>query len=364
MSRGCLLVLTILLVAGCARPAPPPFPVNVRVANYPRTVTPPAKSGEGDPKADGKPASYWIAILQNPEETTRTGALASLRELGEEAVPVLVVALKNDDPAVRMQAARVLEEIGADAVKAQPALVGALRDQNPAVRNRAAAALGMVLSMGEGNHKEAVPALQESLKDPNDTVRATAAWALGHLGAEAQSAVPALTQALQDKNAKVSFNAFEALGHIGPAARTAVPQLQAIVQAKGDDLDVPAFNALSNIGPAVVPVLLEALKKPNDDLRLAGLDNLLEALQAPDVDPPPALLQEIDQQARAAVPGIAALLKDEKERIRGRAAEALGQLGTKARAAVPALQAALNDKSEMVRKQVTTALAKIGSEKD
>src|SRR5262249_45408945 len=154
------------------------------------------------------------------------------------------------------------------------------------------------------------------LKDKSDKVRIQAAWALGHIGPDSKDAVPALTAALKDANAEVCFKALEALGHIGPPSRSAVPALIAVIREKGTALPFDIIDVLGNIGPGSVPVLIETLKVSDNNIRLAGLDGLVIALQAPDVDPPPELLTEIAKQSEAAAPVVAALLKEDKETLR------------------------------------------------
>ncbi len=55
-----------------------------------------------------------------------------------------------------------------------------------------------------------------------------------------------------------------------------------------------------------------------------------------------------------------AALKDEDKEVRGRAANALGQIGPAAKEAVPALIAALKDEDRLVRLHAAWALGQIG----
>jgi HEAT repeat protein len=354
-----LLLVWLLVLAGCARPAPP---VRTVVGPLPPEVKPTGVA-EVEPKADNKPASYWIAALQDKDEKARGAVAVTLGDLGAEAVPVLVVALKNSDAEVRGQAARILEDIARTTGQPQAvaALRGALKDQNVKVRESAAGALGYAI----GDTKNAVPALLEAIRDPSDGVRARAAWALGHLGPDAKDAAGPLSDLLRDKNDEVCHNAFEALGHLGAAARASVPLLLEVVKERGKAIlrDPTVVDAVGNIGPAVTPVLLEVLKNADEGLREIALENLGDALAVPE-EAPPEVLAEIDKQAKAVLPAATAALKDDKARVRQKAAELLGKLGSRAKDAAGALKEAQSDKDEGVQKKAAEALKKIESGKE
>ncbi|MFH1830342.1 MAG: HEAT repeat domain-containing protein [Pseudomonadota bacterium] len=158
------------------------------------------------------------------------------------------IVLEDPDLKVRSDAAYALSKIGPGAKAAIPALIVALKDQNENVRIDASIALGEI-------GPAAVPALIEMLKDPNWLVRSAAAFALGEIGPGAKAAFPALIATLKDK--EVDRRAVQALVQIGPAA---VPALFAALK----DKDVRSFAAsvLANIYPAAAEFV--AIKK--DDI--------------------------------------------------------------------------------------------------
>lgn len=88
-----------------------------------------------------------------------------------------------------------------------------------------------------------------------------------------------------------------------------------------------AAEALGRIGPPAVPMLREALRSTDDEVRRQALIVLLK--MGPD--------------AREAVPDLVALLEDGDEDIRRMAAKALGQIGPDAAEAVPALMRQMFD---------------------
>jgi HEAT repeat protein len=90
-------------------------------------------------------------------------------------VPDLIKDLKNQDEAVRIQAANALaEDPPLDDEVAPAALAAALTDSSPYVRTGAARALGALGAKAEG----AVPALEKAQKDKDGQVAQAATEAL------------------------------------------------------------------------------------------------------------------------------------------------------------------------------------------
>lgn len=107
---------------------------------------------EGEPKGF-KPLAEW---------TEQEAAADALGRIGAAAVPELVQALANPDPAVREKAVGVLGRMGADAAPAVPNLVKLLNDPDPVVRKAAARTLGRIGPAA----KDAVPSLMRALLEP------------------------------------------------------------------------------------------------------------------------------------------------------------------------------------------------------
>jgi HEAT repeat protein len=145
-------------------------------------------------------------------------ALGKLRSGAKEAVPELVLALKDEDDDVRRTAAWALGEIGPEARDALPDLIEAFNDKNEGVRRYAAVALGQIGPV-------AILNLVETLKNKNPYVRLEAARALGHIRPAAKEAVPALTQALNDEDRYVRRYVRRALKQIDPTIEIAVLDL-------------------------------------------------------------------------------------------------------------------------------------------
>src|SRR5439155_4927708 len=79
----------------------------------------------------GRPASYWIYLLENGADKDRESAahaLGRMKAATPEALTALTAALKDKHYIVRRNAAAALSEIGPEAAPAVPALLEALGD--------------------------------------------------------------------------------------------------------------------------------------------------------------------------------------------------------------------------------------------
>ncbi|MBD2472408.1 HEAT repeat domain-containing protein [Nostoc sp. FACHB-145] len=91
---------------------------------------------------------------------TPSNAASVLKNIGKDAVPALIIALKDEDTDVRSSAANALGNIGKDAKSAVPTLITLLKDKDDNVRSKAVNALGNI-------GIDAVSALIIALKDEN-----------------------------------------------------------------------------------------------------------------------------------------------------------------------------------------------------
>ena len=85
-----------------------------------------------------------IEDLKSSDYQIHSRATDALRQIGKEAVPALIAALKDEDADVRRSAATALGKIGAEAKEAIPSLTDALKDEDADVRNNAAEALSKI----------------------------------------------------------------------------------------------------------------------------------------------------------------------------------------------------------------------------
>lgn len=99
-----------------------------------------AAMGLGE-RRDASPAALdaLLALLRRPSAYLARHVGDALSKIGEPAVPGLILALEDPNPAVRVQAARALVRI--ESQQAIPALIQALDDLEPAVEHYAWEAL-------------------------------------------------------------------------------------------------------------------------------------------------------------------------------------------------------------------------------
>lgn len=98
-----------------------------------------------EPFLDGRPLSaYVVELAEALAPLTRNNAAYSIARMGpaaKSAVPALIKALNDPEPAVRFPVCIALREIGPDAKDAVPALTEALEDRNEDVAAMARRAL-------------------------------------------------------------------------------------------------------------------------------------------------------------------------------------------------------------------------------
>lgn len=188
-------------------------------------------------------ANSYIEQLKTTDEQQHSQTIESLVSLGKSAVPALIDALQNQDPAVRNGAAIALGKIGKDANEAVPALKKALDDKDFQVRSSAMQALGVI------DRQAVVPFLIEELSSKKAWERYSATHALRTFGKEAVAAVPALIKTInEDKDSWVRTSATTALGSIGKDAHTAIPTLINSLQDSDEKVRYGAAYALGSIG--------------------------------------------------------------------------------------------------------------------
>ncbi len=111
-----------------------------------------------------------IDQLGDEKFEVRENATKELTRLGPTAVPGLRLALEHKDPEIRMRSRRILDAI----MTSMAYLKDALKDPDPAVRIEAAEVLER---MGD-KAKEAVPLLVEAMKDKDEKVREAVTMAI------------------------------------------------------------------------------------------------------------------------------------------------------------------------------------------
>ncbi len=197
--------------------------------------------------------------------------------------------LRDEDPAVRLNAAVELRDMGEEAADALPDLIEAFGDEKAYVAQMASNA---AMAIGE----PAIPALAGALEDETPEVRYLALNALAEIGAEAQEALEAVLDGLIDPEPLVSVMAERALVRIGvdkpyefidklaPAEEESEKRkysraLAIITLAEDDELRKGVVDKLENLPPDLTEyVLWEWVRMPQtenrDVLLLRALDGI------------------------------------------------------------------------------------------
>jgi HEAT repeat protein len=281
--------------------------------------------------------SLWALARVHPDD----------KSLRREATEQLLERLKDQDPFVRVAAARALTALPPAPEITAPLWEKALQDAD---EKAVLHALDALAALGP----PAVPRLIDALK--YEKLRGQVVYILGKIGPDAAPATPALAKLIAGKDDRVAHEATLALANIGPGAKEAVPALTAALEQgekpKGEKSNAHAVAyALGKIGPDAAgaePALFGLLHNSNRQLALVSAWALAQ------ISPASA------EVAEKTLPVLIAGLKDRTPLARRGAAEALGSLGPAAKEAIPALQSAAKDKDPSVRAAVAKALLLIG----
>lgn len=353
-----------------------------------------------EPSAQGKVASRWVKeALEASDESTRSTAVMALVECGPRANPIVIEAL--DEAGLANEAPRqVLLQMGSNAV---PILVHALRSSDWDVR---LAAIEILQDIGPEASAALAALLKAASEDPR--IRLAAISTFQTLNATPQDAVPILVEALNDGASGVRWQASEVLRDYGPRAKDAIPFLveqlgrpQSCRQAayaletidpEGEETIRGLIEALShvetqqfaiknlgNLGSQAKlawPGLLliatsdsslrsEAIKalqrigSPAADQLQSIIEQLMAAPRYDDVVP---ALGQIGPEAVPLVPGLVQLLTEVNSLPYQRvmAAKILGTMGSFAKDGTTGLGKALSDEHLEVRRAAAEALQQIG----
>ena len=208
-------------------------------------------------------------------------ALGRIGPAAADAVPQLIIALRNEDAGARAAASEDLGKIGAAAVDAVPQLLMVLKDEDARVRAAASEALGYIGPAAA----DAVPQLTIALKDEDARVQDAASEALGKMGSAPADAVNQLVIALQDEDARVRAAASKVLSKIGPSAR---------------DVAIRLCNAPAGVGGTLGKIVIffkTPLELPGADVHDPGCD----------VESPASLREEDVADRLAQVEGVTSL---------------------------------------------------------
>jgi len=210
-----------------------------------------------EPVYQGKPLSYWLAGYNppayqlahphGPAPPSYVEANTAIREIGTNAVPILLRMLQGPDatlkdrlwdlarkqhffavpprfyPNPKFEIAAGFRALGKTASNAVPSLI-VMFTHYPTVAFLQQAVPEILGDIGPAARR-AVPILLRAATHTNQVVRNNAIFALGKIGAEPDSVVPVLINRLKDTDTQVRTQAARALGAFGGKAGSATPAL-------------------------------------------------------------------------------------------------------------------------------------------
>jgi HEAT repeat protein len=293
---------------------------------------------------DPRAVAPLISLLRDTDRSVREAAAEALRAIGTPAVEALGICLTVNDYAVQEVASAILATIADERVVTP--LLSALKSNDWIVRMHAAQALSRVKCA------KTVEALIPLLQDKVKAVREEAATALAAIG---DAAIPCLLLALTHEDWLVRLHAVESLGKArSPLAVD--PLLSVLFNDRDSAVREDAVRALGDIGDAkAIDHLYVAMREP-------GLRTLaVEALGR--IGNPCAVSVLIDVVTGATPPestrtAVGCGEQWSEELItQGAAVRALGLIGDDR--AIPSLIAALTPTH--TRAEAAASLAKFGS---
>ena len=326
----------------------------MRGASWKRRVTAAQTLKEGT----GLLPTAMFERLSDWDWTPGDHAAQALREVGVEAVPLLLNLLDDENWEQRRGAAWALGILGDKA--AVPGLVDALRDAEYLVRRES------VVSLQTIGDEHAVSPLCATLRDSDWRVRKAVVDALVSFGG---ASVDCLSEGLNDPDGEIRQASARALAQVGD--ERILPLLMQVSYDRNVEVRAAVVEALGRVGgPGAVPRLTECLSdtgKPKwDDKRVCDLavEGLLqidtpearaavEGFRNPKAQQSPQARVPRTPQVIVDVPGG---LHDENWEVRRAAVEALGQ--TDDAKAVPILIEMLCDEDTHVRFAVVKGLAR------
>jgi HEAT repeat protein len=279
------------------------------------------------------------AALGGSDAKVRAGSARALGVLGHEASSagpqLLEKAGADEDPAVRAAALAVLPRVGLAQEKVVPVLIAAVKQDQPDINRAAIDGLLLVRPAG----KVAVPALLPLLKEPPFAERA--ATILGRYGSEARSAVPAILSQVE----KAPDGPFaQAVVAIGAAAVPAVLEEIGKLPVASVTRAHWTLRVLGAIGAAGLPEFQKALAAPSVSVRLAAL----------------LTIQQLGLDAREARHAVIKLTTDAEPAIRAGAVGAVVAVGVKPPQAFEPVEAGLADRVAAVRLAAASAAGVLG----
>jgi HEAT repeat protein len=229
-----------------------------------------------EPVYQGKTLTAWLEQFSTNHFTHRGStadkeAEEAIRQIGENALPVLLELIAAKESAFEKKVAAILPKrwqrrlesqqawyrrtlatagfvaLGPIAKPAVPALMGLASSENPDIRRHAVYALGHLGSAAQ----PAIPLLIERLEDPVEVVRGDAMNGLAGIHLQQELVVPVFIQYAADpeKDSGLRYTAIQGLGYFGSQAKAAVPTLLRLLNDSDSNIRLGVTNYLRLVDP-------------------------------------------------------------------------------------------------------------------
>jgi len=301
--------------------------------------------------------------LSDANESIRLKAVELLLELEQSDkryITIVLPALQNKDPDIRLSAAYLFRKFNTDQHhELVGSAVAALRDSEAKVRNVAASFLG---NAGPDFKDKSASGLVKLLDDPSASVRKEAASSLFRVDGPIEKAMPVLVEIIaqaNDEGSNISpggwvYDTYETIAIFSADAQAAVPELNRSLKLGKTYQQTAAAIALAGIKPKSESSI-NALEKALLNGNVEGMPFVHRSWCAS--DEAAKALVAIGQQS---VPTLLSALSSENGRVRANAAIALGNFPEAADRSVPKLLELTKDKEPSVRANAAWALGLIG----
>jgi len=218
----------------------------------------PALFAQPVPRRAPVPLDTLIIWLRDPDRHVRSSAaqtiggrayLTSRASAAAALQPLIEVAARDSDQAVRTDAVFALSQLGDLACSAVPLLLSIRASPDERMRQAVAEAFGEIglTCLSEESAAAVLEALKRAARDPRASVRYQAVSALGRLG---PAAGPGLAAALGGADSRVAGEAAALLGQLPPTPATVNALIRAL-RAASENVRLEAAYALGGFGPPV-----------------------------------------------------------------------------------------------------------------
>jgi HEAT repeat protein len=290
---------------------------------------------------------------------------------GKSAIPDLQKLLCKPDTAYT--AAQILCLFGPDAA---PILQNGLTDRTPKIRSATAYAIRHYQpEISSLEIRPPVPMLLNLLQDSQSDVRVLAVYSIGKAAARndvrPEVAVHLLIQQLKGADARCRHESISAIISLGPSGRIAISELlETLIGWAAEPTRIQdcgyivrllqTLHAEPSQVKSCIPTLLQSAAGTNTDLR-ASIFQLLEKIDL-EISRTNLSLLDIDYRDSTLISSEITSLQSWEPFDRRVAAYRLGKFGAAAESAMPALLKATKDEDEKVRAAAREALKSIDPE--